>query len=132
MVCVYIDEANADCTSQLADSKNIFYGVQTVRLWDRKRGTCKHILRLPSEVSAVHLLSDDLTVVTCVSTCSVWNGSQCLRIICPNLSALRQGTCAHIFASAVSDNLLFLVAHGEVCSDSETVVTLCLFADHGT
>ena len=116
----------------MAESTDIFCGVQTVRLCDRKRGTCKHILHLSSQPSAVHLLSDDLAVVTCVSSCSIWKGSRCLRTISPNLSAPRRGNCSHICASAVSDNLLFLVVHGEVCIGCAIVVAPCLCAHYTT
>ena len=88
--------------------------MQTVRLWDRKTGACRHILQLPSRPSALHLLSDELTVVTCMISCSVWKGSRCLRSMCPDLSVpARVTNSSRICASAVSDNLLFLVFDGE-------------------
>lgn len=86
---------------------DVFCNVQTVRLWDRKTHICRHILQLPSCPSAVYLLSDDVTVVTCVSSCSVWKGSRCLRTICPILLGR-----SHILCTTVSENLLFLAAHG--------------------
>ncbi|KAL3134808.1 hypothetical protein ABBQ32_007787 [Trebouxia sp. C0010 RCD-2024] len=81
---------------------------KTVRVWDRKTHICRHILQLPSSPSALYLLSDDVTAVTCLRSCSVWKGSRCLRTICPNLLGR-----SHICCTTVSENLLFLAAHGE-------------------
>lgn len=98
--------------------------MQTVRLWDRKTRTCRHILQLPSSPTAVHLLSDDITVVTCLSTCSVWKGARCLRAIRPNFVLL-----PHIACTAVSDNLLFLAPHGNAAYIPH-VYTACIPPGH--
>ena len=80
--------------------------MQTVRLWDRHNGSCKAVLALPYTPSAVNLLSDDLTLVTCHNKCLLWQGSTCLQRIV-SLNELR------ICAIAICDNLLFMVSERE-------------------
>ena len=52
------------------------------------------------------LLSDDMVVVTCDNECSIWKGSKCIRHI---LSIDRR----RIRATAIQDNLIFMVTDGE-------------------
>ena len=80
--------------------------MQTVRVWDRRNGRCKAVLKVGGVPLTVSLLSDDLTVVTCDKTCSVWKGAKCLRRITAND---KRPVCA----TAIQDNMLFMANKGE-------------------